>query len=403
MNYNSFFSSKLANLKQEGSYRVFAQIARRQGAFPKATNHGHQSRQGTTVWCSNDYLGMGQHPKVIQAMEGTLAKYGAGAGGTRNISGTSPLHVTLERELADLHDKEAALMFTSGYVANDAVLSTLAKALPDCVVFSDEKNHASMIEGIRRARVTKHIFKHNDANDLANLLSKYDKNQPKIAAFESVYSMDGDIAPIAELCDVAEQYGALTYLDEVHGVGLYGYKGGGIAQQRELCDRISIIQGTFGKAIGLIGGYIAANATLVDFIRSFSPGFIFTTSMPPVIVAGVIESIRILKEGDLLRKQHQDRVQLLKVKLKQAQIPFYDGGSHLVPVIVGDAVLCKQVCDILMEKYAIYVQPINYPTVPKGTERLRLAPTPLHTPEMIDHLVGALSEIWIELFLKKAA
>lgn len=403
MNYNSFFSSKLALLKQEGRYRIFAEIARNRGAFPNATNHKTDNTQDTTVWCSNDYLGMGQHPRVIQAMEEALVKYGAGAGGTRNISGTSPLHKTLEQELADLHDKEAALMFTSGYVANDAALSTLAQAIPDCIVFSDEKNHASMIEGIRRSRAPKHIFKHNDAEDLAKHLSQYDKSQPKIVAFESVYSMDGDIAPIEELCEVAEEYGALTYLDEVHGIGLYGHKGGGIAQQRGLCDRISVVQGTFGKAIGLIGGYIAADAALVDFIRSFAPGFIFTTSMPPVIVAGVIESVRILKEGDLLRKQHQDRVHLLKNKLQAAQIPFFDGGSHLVPVIVGDAVLCKQVCDTLMDKYGIYVQPINYPTVPKGTERLRLAPTPLHTPEMIDHLVGALSEIWSELFLKKAA
>ena len=404
MNYDNFFSAHLAELKREGHYRVFAQINRHSGNFPQATNHRTDGQHHkTTVWCSNDYLGMGQHPDVLRAMEHTLNTYGAGAGGTRNISGTTPLHHQLEEELADLHDKEAALIFTSGYVANDTSLSTLARLLPDCVIFSDELNHASMIEGIRRSNVPKHIFKHNDPKDLRRLLANYDKSRPKIVAFESVYSMDGDISPIAEICDVAEEYGALTYLDEVHGIGLYGHKGGGVAQERGVCHRLSVIQGTFGKAIGLMGGYITGSHALIDAIRSFAPGFIFTTSLPPVLVSGILTSVQHLKQANDLRKQHQDRVILLKNKLRAAQIPFYDGGSHLIPVIVGDANLCKQVSDTLMDQYNIYVQPINYPTVPKGTERLRLAPTPLHTPEMIDHLVQSLSEIWKDLFLQRAA
>jgi 5-aminolevulinate synthase len=403
MDYEAFFASALQRLRTEGHYRVFAQIQRIVGEFPYAMCHSDDESKKVVVWCSNDYLGMGQNPAVLQSMQEALIDQGAGAGGTRNISGTSQLHRNLEVELADLHDKEASLIFTSGYVANDTSLATLAKNLPDCVVFSDSLNHASMIEGIRHSGAKKHIFRHNDPEHLAELLAQYPKEQAKLVAFESVYSMEGDIAPIGEFCEVAEQYDAITYLDEVHGVGLYGHKGGGIAQQQGVSDRVTVIQGTFGKAIGLIGGYIAASHAVVDFVRSFAPGFIFTTALPPAIVAGVLTSIRCLKSGQAHRDEHQRKVIMLKDKLEKANIPFYQSASHIVPVIIGDAVGCRMASELLMDKYSIYVQPINFPTVPKGTERLRLAPTPFHTEEMIDNLVEGLKDVFSQLAHKKAA
>lgn len=403
MDYEAFFAKTLQGLKTSGEYRVFAHIQREVGRFPHAQNHNYMDPKPVVVWCSNDYLGMGQHRDVLKAMSDALEDQGAGAGGTRNISGTSHLHKQLEAELADMHDKDASLIFTSGYVANETSLCTLAKNIPDCVVFSDALNHASMIEGIRNSRAEKHIFRHNDVDHLDHLLAQYPKERPKLIAFESVYSMDGDISPIAEICEVAEKHGAMTYLDEVHGVGLYGYKGGGIAQKRGLSERVTIIQGTFGKAIGLIGGYIAASTHLIDFVRSFAPGFIFTTALPPTIVAGVLASVQHLKTCQAERAEHQRKVTLLKDALKAARIPHFQSASHIVPVIIGDAKNCKFASEILMEQYGIYVQPINYPTVPKGTERLRLAPTPLHTEEMIEDLVLALSEVFQQLQLKKAA
>ncbi len=403
MNYEAFFSSALEFLKAEGTYRVFADVRRHAGDFPKATVTVNGVAREVVVWCSNDYLGMGQHPKIIAAMEETLRDVGAGAGGTRNIAGTSDLHFALERELADLHDKEAALIFTSGYVANETTLSTLAKNMPNCVVFSDSLNHASMIQGIVNSRAEKQVFKHNDPEDLERLLRLYDKDRPKIIAFESVYSMDGDIAPIAEFCDLADKYNAITYLDEVHGVGLYGEKGGGIAQKMGVSDRVTIIQGTFGKAIGLMGGYIAASAQLVDFVRSFAPGFIFTTALPPSVVAGIIASIRHLKTSAVERRQHQENVGYLKQQLDANVIPYTRTDSHLIPIMIGDAVACKHASEMLLSEHGVYVQPINYPTVPRGTERLRLAPTPLHTKVMMDDLVRALSQVWDKLFLQRAA
>jgi 5-aminolevulinate synthase len=403
MDYEAFFASQLQRIKTEGNYRVFAQIQRIVGEFPYAHYHSENDTKKVVVWCSNDYLGMGQNQTVLAAMQKALSDQGAGAGGTRNISGTSKIIHDLEVELADLHDKEASLIFTSGYVANDAVLATLGKNIPDCVIFSDSLNHASMIEGIRHSGAKKHIFRHNDPEHLASLLAEYPKEQPKLVAFESVYSMEGDVAPIGEFCDVAEAYGAMTYLDEVHGVGLYGHKGGGIAQQQGVSDRVTIIQGTFGKAIGLIGGYIAASHAVVDFVRSFAPGFIFTTSLPPAIVSGVLASIRCLKAGQKDRDEHQRKVSLLKAKLDEAGIPFYKSDSHIVPVIIGDAVGCKFASELLMNKYNIYVQPINYPTVPMGTERLRLAPTPFHTEEMIEQMVEGLQDVFQQLSLKQAA
>lgn len=403
MNYEAYFSQTLQDLKSESTYRIFTHIQRQVGDFPYAIYHTDEGLKRVVVWCSNDYLGMGQNPLVLEAMIDALKSQGAGAGGTRNISGTTQLHRELEEELADLHDKEASLIFTSGYVANETSLSTLAKRIPDCVVFSDSLNHASMIEGIRHSGAKKHIFRHNDIAHLEELLSQYPVEHAKMVAFESVYSMEGDIAPIGEICDVAEKYGAMTYLDEVHGVGLYGHKGGGVAQELGVSDRVTVIQGTFGKAIGLIGGYIAASANLVDFVRSLAPGFIFTTSLPPSIVAGVTASVRYVKKAEAKRADHQYKAQLLKDKLRAANIPFYPSQSHIVPVIIGDAAACKAAADTLINQYGIYVQPINYPTVPKGTERLRLAPTPWHTEAMIDDLVQAFVEIFQLYELKKAA
>lgn len=403
MEYEAFFANALQSLKTQGNYRVFAQIQRIVGDFPYALCHGENQKKKVVVWCSNDYLGMGQNDDVLIAMQRAIACQGAGAGGTRNISGTSQLHSNLEREIADLHDKESALIFTSGYVANDTSLTTLAKYLPECIIFSDAQNHASMIEGIRHSGAKKHIFEHNNPKHLEQLLQQYPKEQAKLIAFESVYSMEGDIAPVREFCDVADQYGAITYLDEVHGVGLYGHKGGGIAQQQGVSDRVTIIQGTFGKAIGLIGGYIASSRSLVDFVRSFAPGFIFTTALPPAIIAGVTASLKAIKNGQAMREKHQRKAKMLKEKLAAAGIPFYASDSHIVPVIIGNASACKYAAELLMDKYSIYVQPINYPTVPVGTERLRLAPTPFHDEAMIDHLVEGLKEVFHHIAKQKAA
>ncbi len=404
MDYERFFRDRLGSLKAEGRYRVFADMARLAGRFPRALWHERpdSAPREVTIWCSNDYLGMGQHPVVLAAMQAAIATNGAGAGGTRNISGTTHDHVLLERELAAWHGKQAALLFTSGFVSNEATLAVLAKQLPNAVVFSDAQNHASMIAGIRNSRAEYHVFRHNDAAHLRELLAKVesaDPGRPKIVAFESVYSMDGDIAPIAALCDVAQEFGALTYLDEVHAVGMYGPTGAGIAERDRLAHRIDVIEGTFAKAFGLIGGYIAGSAALVDFVRSFAPGFIFTTSLPPAIVAGIRASLGVLRDARDLRARHQERAQRLRARLTDVGLPVMVNQSHIVPVLVGEPNACKAISDRLLRGFGHYAQPINYPTVPKGTERLRLTPAPQHDDAMIEDLVRALETCWRDLSL----
>jgi len=401
--YLSRFRDALAGLQREGRYRVFADIVRRRSALPRADFYTEDGKHPITVWCSNDYLGMSQHPKVIAAMHEALDAAGAGSGGTRNISGTTHYHVELEAELADLHGKDAALLFTSGFISNDATLATLAKLLPGLIVFSDSLNHASMIEGIRRGGAEKRLFKHNDLADLEAQLRVADPEAPKLIAFESVYSMDGDFGPVAAICDLAEKYGAMTYLDEVHGVGLYGPHGAGVAARDGAMHRVDIIEGTLAKAFGVMGGYIAASAELVDCIRSFAPGFIFTTSLPPAIAAGVLASVRHLKQSDAERNALHERAARLKRLLAEAGLPVMNSPSHVVPVFVGDAALCKSVSDALLRDHAIYVQPINYPTVPRGQERLRFTPSPLHSDAMMDALVSALDQVWTAHRLKRAA
>ncbi|MEM7506943.1 MAG: 5-aminolevulinate synthase [Pseudomonadota bacterium] len=401
MNYDDFFKTSLDTLRDEGNYRIFADLERQKGNFPKATFHGGGNKPDVTVWCSNDYLGMGQNADVIDAMHQALDRCGSGAGGTRNISGTNHYHVELEAELADLHGKEAALLFTSGYVSNWAALGTLASKMPGCVVLSDALNHASMIEGIRHSRAEKRIWKHNDVADLDRQLAEIGPDRPKLVAFESVYSMDGDIAPIAEICDVCEAHGALSYIDEVHAVGMYGPRGGGIAEREGLMDRIDVIEGTLGKAFGVVGGYITASRDLVDFVRSFASGFIFTTALPPHVAAGAATSIRHLKASDDERMVQRDRVARVRAALDRLGIPHQQNPSHIIPVMVGDPVKCKYISDTLMEEFGVYIQPINYPTVPKGTERLRITPTPLHSDADIDHLIEALEALWAQCQLAR--
>ncbi|MEM6666174.1 MAG: 5-aminolevulinate synthase, partial [Pseudomonadota bacterium] len=396
----SFFQSSLNQLKDEGNYRIFADLERKAGNFPKAHHHG--AGEDITVWCSNDYLGMGQHRAVREEMMRVIDECGAGAGGTRNISGTNHYHVLLERDLADLHGKEAALLFTSGYVSNFASLGTLGARLPGCVILSDAKNHASMIEGIRHSRAAKVIWDHNNLEDLEKKLKLLDIDAPKLIAFESVYSMDGDIAPIHEICDLADRYNAMTYLDEVHAVGMYGPRGGGIAEQEGAMDRLTVIEGTLAKAYGTLGGYIAASEALCDYVRSFASAFIFTTSLPPAVAAGAQVAVRHLKWSNHERLQQRRAVASLRGKLDRAGIPHMPNPSHIIPVMVGDPVKCKMISDILLDDYGVYVQPINYPTVPKGTERLRFTPGPLHTEEHIDHLVSALSALWSQCALSRA-
>ena len=403
MDYDSIFKAAIEKLHEEGRYRVFIDILRNKGNFPDARCFGGNGPKPITVWCSNDYLAMGQHPAVIEAMDVALHEVGAGSGGTRNISGNTHYHTELEAELASLHGKEGALLFTSGYVSNEAALSTLGKLLPGCIIFSDELNHASMIAGIKNSGCEKRVFRHNDLEHLEELLAAADPEAPKLIAFESVYSMDADIAPIAEICDLADKYNALTYLDEVHAVGMYGAHGGGISERDGVADRLTLIEGTLGKAFGVMGGYIAASKTIVDCIRSYAPGFIFTTSLSPVLVAGALASVRHLKANAIEREMQQQSASMLKSKFKSAGLPAMPSVTHIVPLLVGCPVKAKRISDILLAEYGLYVQPINYPTVPRGTERLRFTPGPHHTAEMMDELTSALLEIWDRLELQLAA
>ena len=403
MNYEEFFSEQVDALQKEGRYRVFADLEREAGSFPSAKNYQQGGATDITVWCSNDYLAMGQNPVVIDAMHNALDKSGAGAGGTRNIAGTNHFHILLEQELADLHNKKAGLIFTSGYVANLTTLSTIGRMLPNCVIVSDEMNHNSMIAGIQHSRSEKKIFKHNDLQDLEAKLKEIGPNRPILIAFESVYSMDGDIAPIKQFLDLADKYKALTFIDEVHAVGLYGERGAGVAEREGLMDRIDIIQGTLAKGFGVVGGYIAGSEALCDFIRSYGDGFIFSTSLPPAVAAGALASVRYVKEHNELRVQHQERAARLKKRFIDSRIPVMPSITHIVPVLVGNPVLCKQASDELLFNHGIYVQPINYPTVPRGTERLRFTPTPLHNDQLMDKLISAMKEVWGQLGLKVAA
>jgi len=404
LDYNRVFTQAIDRLHAEGRYRVFIDILRNKGTFPNARCFaGHNGPKPVTVWCSNDYLAMGQHPKVIAAMEEALHDVGAGSGGTRNIGGNTHYHVDLEAELADLHEKEAALLFTSGYVSNEATLSTLAKVLPGCIIFSDELNHASMIAGIRNSGAEKRVFRHNDLEHLEELLAAEDPEAPKLIAFESVYSMDGDIAPIHAICDLADKYNALTYLDEVHAVGMYGKRGGGIADREDAARRLTVIEGTLGKAFGVMGGYIAADRMIIDVIRSYAPGFIFTTSLSPVLVAGALASVRHLKQSSEERDGQQAAARQLKQMFAEAGLPVMDTATHIVPLMVGDPVKAKKVSDILLAEYGVYVQPINYPTVPRGTERLRFTPGPAHNEAMMRDLTRALLEIWDRMEMRLAA
>lgn len=405
MKYLDAFQNALDGIHEEGRYRVFINLQRKNGEFPKAIADIDGEEKEITVWCSNDYLGMGQDEDVIAAMHTAIDEAGAGSGGTRNISGSTRYHVELEQELADLHSKESALLFTSGYISNDATLSTLQKILPNLIIYSDELNHASMIEGIKRGGTQKRIFKHNDVAHLRALLENDPADAPKLIAFESVYSMDGDIAPIKDICDLADEFNALTYLDEVHAVGLYGEKGGGISDREGLSDRLDIIEGTLAKAYGIMGGYIASKKQVVDAIRSIAPGFIFTTSTCPVMASGSKTSVAKLKTdfGRDLRTKHQERATELKKRFKEAGLPVMESETHIVPLMVGDPVRCKALSDVLLAEYGIYVQPINYPTVPKGTERLRFTPSPLHDDDMMTYLVNALLEIWMRNDLTVAA
>ncbi len=404
MDYSRIFEAAIDRLHAEGRYRVFIDILRNKGSYPNARCFaGHNGPKPITVWCSNDYLAMGQHPDVVAAMEAALHDVGAGSGGTRNIGGNTHYHVDLERELADLHGKDAALLFTSGYVSNEAALSTLGKLLPGCVVFSDEFNHASMIAGIRSSGCDKRVFRHNDVVHLEELLAAEDADTPKLIAFESVYSMDGDIAPIAAICDLADRYNALTYLDEVHAVGMYGPRGGGISERDGVAHRLSLIEGTLGKAFGVMGGYIAAHRNIVDVIRSYAPGFIFTTSLSPVLVAGALASVRHLKASSTEREGQQASAARLKAIFADSGLPLMDSSTHIVPLMVGDPVKAKRISDILLAEYGVYVQPINYPTVPRGTERLRFTPGPAHSEQMMRELAGALVEVWDRLEMRLAA
>jgi len=399
INYHDYFTGALERLHAERRYRVFADLERIAGRFPHALWHSPNGARNVVIWCSNDYLGMGQHPKVVGAMVETATRMGTGAGGTRNIAGNNHPLVELERELADLHGKQAALVFTSGYVSNETGIATIARLMPNCLILSDARNHNSMIEGVRQAHCEKQIFRHNDMTHLEELLAAADPSRPKLIVFESLYSMDGDVAPVKQICDLAARYGAMTYIDEVHAVGMYGPRGGGIAEREDVMDRIDVIEGTLAKAFGCLGGYIAGSNTLIDAVRSYAPGFIFTTALPPSVCAAATAAIRHLKSSNWERERHQERAARTRAVLAAAALPVMTGSTHIVPVFVGDPELCKQASDLLLAEHGIYIQPINYPTVPKGTERLRITPSPYHDDSLIDALAEALVEVWQRLRL----